>query len=330
MFDWPDFLSQHNIEYVTSGPNVSKGRIAIRCPLCGGADPSQHMTISLSGQGWRCWRNPDHRGIQPTRLIQVLLGCSFEQARTIVYGVNPTLPEDFLGRVNGALRPAAPPPQNQRLTLLNEFLPLKDLPSARPFIRYLASRGYHQRTILLLTEQYGLRYCRRGPFTYRIIFPVEFDRKLMTWTGRTISPTGIPRYKVLAVESDLANSLPAAVGPISHYLLWYDQLQTTDCDTIVLCEGPFDSLRINVLGAKYGIISTCFFTSRPGPYQIELLHALLPKFRRRFLMLDRDTTAMAYRVQGELSSLGIEILPVPDGKKDPGELTASDIRQLSP
>jgi hypothetical protein len=328
-FDWPQFLTRNRIDYVTSGPNVARGKIAIRCPWCGQADPSQHMAITLTTGAWKCWRNREHRGLQPTRLVATLLRCDLDQAKALVYGEGSVqLPDDFLSRVNGVLSPQTVQHSSKtKLTMPREFLPFKDLPSARPFIQYLIGRGFDIGTIFSLTKDYGIRYANYGPFESRIILPVHFDGQLVNWTARTISRRERLRYKTLSVEYDNRGA-PAAVGPISNYLLWYDQLTSWSRDTLVLCEGPFDALKLNILGRQHGIAATCVFTSRPTRSQVDLLHELVPKYKRCILMLDADMQAIAFRVGAELSSLHVEVRQLPRGVKDPAELNASHLAQL--
>src|SRR6185503_11264139 len=41
LMDWEHTLSQHGVPYATRGPNVARGAIAVKCPFCGPADPSE-------------------------------------------------------------------------------------------------------------------------------------------------------------------------------------------------------------------------------------------------------------------------------------------------
>src|ERR1044071_2686938 len=91
--DWFQFLRQNNIPYTTTGPNASRGRVNIKCPFCGSADPSEHMGISIRGSGWSCWRNDSHRGVDNARLVAQLLRCSQAEAKRIVGG-SAALPTD--------------------------------------------------------------------------------------------------------------------------------------------------------------------------------------------------------------------------------------------
>lgn len=328
-FDWQRTLDQHRIAYSASGANVSRGNIVVRCPFCGSADEGQHMSINLQGKGWRCFRNHDHSGKNPVRLLQALLGCTPEHAASLV-GKDVYIPDDFEHQVMQYMT-AKQANKPHDLKLLEVFKPLNTvLPSAGPFIRYLRERGYTVKQCSLMTQWYDLRYCIRGAFAYRIIFPIYHMGKLVSWTGRSITKTAIVRYKTLRVSQDMAedDQTVPAIGPISNYLLWYDDLIKSDHETIVLCEGPFDALKIDVLGYHHGIRATCFFTSGPSAHQIELLHTLLPRYKRRLLCLDQNTLPNMIKIQAKLSGLGVEILQLPKQFKDPGELDRNTLLKV--
>jgi hypothetical protein len=321
VFDWANFLSQRGIPFVTKSPNLPRrDLVAIRCPWCGAADPSQHLAIGEPG--YRCLRNRDHRGRNPARLVQALIGCSWEQALAITGAKIIHAPDNFLERVKQSLDPPDQPIPIP-LELPDTFRPFRQLPSAIPYINYLRKRGFDSPE--RLTHDYDLRYCVDGSFKGRIVFPVYFHGKLVSWTGRTISSRSSIRYKSLTTDSEQAykTGVPVAIGPISDYLLWFDNLKMTDCHTIILCEGPFDSLRVNVLGRCHDVCSTCFFTSAPSEQQINLLHELLPRFRRRILLLDQNTLHNAMRVAAQLRDLDVRIGKLPHDVKDPGELSSN-------
>ncbi len=308
MFDWQEFLTSRHIDFRKAGLR----HVEIPCPLCGSDDPGTHMAISLEGQGWKCWRRPrEHYGRSPIRLVQLLLGCSLEQAQVLVTGRTFT-PTDFLSRVRAQLSGEIPKATVTSLTLPAEIVSIKDLPSARPYTNYLRSRGF----TLAAVRPWDLHYATRGDFHGRIIFPVRTGGELMTWTGRTISRREPMRYLTLGRRY--------ARGPISDYLLWFDQLQICNADTIVLTEGPFDALKINTLGARYGICSTCFFTASASNRQIDLLHKLLPRFQYRYLLLDQGTLPTAMRLQAQLASLGVRVAQLPPECKDPCDLTENN------
>lgn len=294
----------------------------MHCPFCGIEDEGKHMSVALDGRGWRCFRRHDHRGKSPVRLIMGLLGCTREYALSLVGGVY--IPDDFAATVNALMAPPAMSGSRKRLRLPETFKPIGELPSARMYRGYLREdRGFTERQINRMSSQYGMLYCTQGAFKGRIIFPVVCDGRLVSWTGRSIYETAILRYKAMSHEEEKARDegFPVpAVGPISHYLLWYDMLMDCDADTICLVEGPFDALKIDVLAYGAGVCATCFFTSGPTGAQIELLHDLLPRFKHRVLLLDQGTLPNAIRIQRDLAGLGVRVRELV-GVKDPGAIT---------
>ncbi len=330
MFDWINFLQRRGIAFATRGKNVAKGNLVVHCPFCGPEDEGHHMEISTKGRGWKCLRRGrEHRGKNPIKLIMALVGCNYATAANVV-GDTTFIPDDFMAAVTKHVNGWEPPHPARALTMPEEFLPVgANRPSARLFNAYLAQRGFDD--LDLLATCYGIRYCSRGPFKGRIIFPIHHDGKLVNWTGRTVYPKesedGI-RYRTLSTDSgNEMPGAPTAIGPVTDYLLWYDELRNNidpgRFDTIVLVEGPFDALRVDVLGYEDGIRSTCFFTAQPSIRQIDLFHEIMPRFKRRFLLLDRNTTATAIRVSAELKMLNVETRQVPDNVKDPGEISST-------
>jgi DNA primase len=195
------------------------------------------------------------------------------------------------------------------------------VPSARMFIEYMKSpqRKFTDEHIALFTPIWGVRYCTTGKFKGRIIFPIYFNKELVSWTGRTVYPGVSPKYLTLSPEGEP----PLAKAGISNYLLWYDYLKKYYWDIIVICEGPMDALKVNCLNAGRGIGATCIFTAQPSQIQIDLIHDLLPKTKRMILLLDQGTTANAMRSMQELPK-EVEYKTLPKGIKDPCLLTSLD------
>ena len=321
-FDWQVFLSDHNIHYVTDGPNCPKGDLAIRCPFCGD-DPSQHLAVNMEGAGWHCWRNRDHAGRSPVKLIQALLGCSYDQARLFA-GHTTNIPSNFLEQVQAQMAPHAIVAPRDPLKLPKELKELRNVPSARPYLNYLRNRGYDRP--IALGREYNLRYCTTGAFAGRVILPVYFEGALVTWTGRAISKRQELRYKSLTTTPKKAKDegTPLAIGAIGHYLLWFDDLMKRPGHTIILCEGPFDALRVNDLGWHRGVQATCFFTNMPSAHQVDLLHELLPHYKRRILLLDAEgTLPQQIKTQTGLAGLDIELGKLPPGANDPAEIQST-------
>ena len=171
-FDWLRTLDNYKVSYATSGKNVSKGNFVVHCPFCGSEDSGMHMSVALNGQGWRCFRRPDHRGKSKAKLLAALAGINYAQAARAV-GDSTYIPDDFLGAVNAALS-TEPPEERSPLAMPADFQPIVyGSVSRRPAVSYLDRRGYTPHQIEWLTKRWNLRYATRGSYKGRIIFPVE-------------------------------------------------------------------------------------------------------------------------------------------------------------
>lgn len=338
MFDWKEFLNANRIEWVDSGANVSAGNVNIHCPWCGPDDPSQHLGISLTGKGYGCWRSANHRGKDPARLVQALLRISRAEAQRITgTRARATGSEALLERIRanlnaGAIQEADSPfPPEVRGTepgvlgkgfsghgkrpqvrLPGEFKPLAaGGVAARPFLAYLGSRGFPEpaRTAF----DYGLYYSKEGPFSNRVIFLVRFDGALVSWTGRAIGRDVI-RYKSLSVEQSTRS--------IKDCLWNYDEL-TQGGDTLALCEGPFDALKVDYFGRDMGIRATCMFGKTISPAQVTLLSRIHNGFRQVLLIPDEDAALGSIQLHQQLAWLNIKIHHCVQG--DPGDFTYDQV-----
>lgn len=302
--DWEAFLQQHSIDYRQRSGN----QLLVACPWCNDGG-SPNMSINLNGKGWRCWANPDHSGLHPARLMVAVAGISPSEAHSLCGSEHQHLGGDPRQRVAELLFPQPRPlPQ---LQLADEFRALTHNPLARPFVDYLCRRGFQRQRVFSFTADYGLYYAHSGMWRYRIIFTVHQQGKLRSWTGRSIVNGAEPRYLALGKER--------SGSPLTDFLPWFDELRAGG-KRLVLCEGPFDALKLRELGQP----ATCFFTAAPSPAQIALLVDLLPRWRERILLLDRGTTAVALSVQRNLAGLGVQVRQLPAGIKDPGELASAD------
>mgnify|MGYP001601735004 FL=1 len=321
--DWIAFFDSRHIHYVTSGPNTARNQISTQCPFCGIDDPSQHMSISLEGKGFRCWRQPQHSGKNPAKLIQALLNCSWEQAQQLA-GQERSLPSDFLGKIRTAFVKAETAEHKAKLKLPMEFKSFSDKPSCRPYREYLLSRNFTESDIAK-TKDYGIYYASQGSYKGRIIFTIAMSGELVGWSGRTIYDSEQVRYKTLSHDKEKAEYRgdPIAALPISSCLLFYDRINAGKYDTLVLCEGPFDALRVSLLGEASGIKGTCFFTSTLSKEQLNLLHEILPRYRRKVLLLDQGTFSKATRIKQQLISLDVEMCKLPVNVKDPAEIVST-------
>lgn len=330
MFDWLSFLQSRNISYVehgddSHGKSPGHGNVMVHCPWCAFETSIDYMHISLTGAGWYCFRRPEHAGKSPATLVAALLGVSVMEAKEIT-GQHKHIPSDFLNAVMSHFERSAPP-LKRNIQLPEEFRPIISQPLV---LNYLSRRGFTVRDVQNMTTDYNVRFCRRGAYSNRVIFPVTMAGKLQTWTGRTISRNETLRYMTLSTKEEKARreGYKPAIGKITDYLLWFDELMAIDADTFIITEGPFDALKVMVLGRRAGIVATCLFTNRASAAQNDLIYDLAPRFRYRYIMLDQGTLGSMLQASNRLAALKIRPLLLPSGIKDPGELTQETLLSL--
>lgn len=333
-FNWIQFFDRHRIDYVTSGPSVTKGHIAIRCVWCGNSDQSHHLAISLSGAGYKCWRAPQqHKGRAAAKLIQALLDCTWTEAFNIAGegSRGAALSEsDFTARaqalLNGGKKAVS---DTKTLTFLPEFRPLLAEGVGLRFVNYMAERGYPDARLPALHRIYGLQCAIMGSFRYRVIFPVYMRGKLATWTGRAITNNADLRYYTLSANPDVAEEkgLPQAAMSIEKTLWNFDELLKGG-EELYICEGPFDALRLDSIGRRHFMRATCVFKKQVSAEQAALLDEVVPRFARSYLLFDPEAYADTLVVRSQLAHLKLGTRTLPPQFEDPGALSVKATRQF--
>ena len=322
MFDWRSFFERYHIHYVEKG-NVSRGNLAIKCPFCTD-DPSQHLSVSLKGQGYKCWRNSEHRGRNGAYLVRALLKISLAEANEIVYGKGTRiLPDDDFAATIKKMLLGEEVKKVAELKIPLNWRPLAKVTNSftqQLIYSYLKSRKYSQHDIEALSLRYDLHYALSGEWAKRVIFPIrDHYGRIVNFTARAISKKTTIRYKTLSSDE-------AAVG-MSECLFDYYNLTRTRGKALIVCEGPFDALRLTWIGEPFGVFATCVFTQNVSESQVDKLTRLAGNFERAFVMFDNGAEFHAIKA---MFRLGFERLPMPQypGVKDPGDLTATQAMLL--
>lgn len=328
MFDFVRFCEDHNIRYVTRGVNVkASDDCNISCPFCNDSplpDPSYHLGVTNELQAFSCWRNPTHRGRTLHRLIMKLLRCSYDKAREIL-GQQPLwLKEGRFEELFDAedLFAVRVKPVDV-LTVPTEFRQFAGQYQAEQrFKQYLADRGFHGNYLNKVLTQYGMYWAISGPFKQRVILTNERDGELLNWTGRSIQPHQSIRYLSLSEED-------GAVVGIKQVLWNFDQLVAEPQTLCLVHEGPFDALKVDVLGQRFGLRATCVFGQSATLEQLGYLTALTDLYDQVVVMFDRDSEDRAEAVASQLCWLPVTAVSIPDGIKDPGEMTLKQVKSLA-
>jgi hypothetical protein len=311
-FDWQKFCIRNGIPFVTYGPNTAAGNISIHCPFCGNADTSMHMGLRLDVKfpAWGCFRNRKHGGRDPAYLVAKLLNIHIVAAKALIEIDAPPI-DDFDSAVERLREPAttAHTPSKHKprtLTLPKECRPLSDCGIyAGQFITYLAERGFGKDALDVATT-YGLTYALTGEQAWRLVLPIELDGQLIGWTGRAIRPGTLIRYKTssgFGKDVVMQRPRPATV--------------------IAITEGPLDYLKLDYYGRPFGVRACATMGTAVTAEQLAVLRAMRKDGTRLVMVFDQ--TAMAENIS-IADEIGATWARLPDGIKDPGELSPADAK----
>lgn len=327
-FSWLTFCREYRLEFISEGAHSAKGNIHVACPWCGDQDRSEHMGLSLNEREpyYACWRNSGHRGRNPARLIVALLGCTWAEATDIVARDDTSSLDQYEAMAGKYLTPPSPWQPREKevrpLRLPKNFHPLalEGQPGRDPFLTYLASRGFD--CVERMAWYYNLQYCRVGYFSHRVIIPIYYEKRLVNWTGRDITERARLRYTNASEDADVARkqglSTPAAMG-MGSTVFNYDRA-IEGGRTLVICEGPFDALKIDWFSLPQDVAVAVF--GMPKHAQMTILWRLAQKFGSVRVLLDRAAGSNSNRLWNELEGAGrpIRWQDLPEGVKDPGAM----------
>jgi len=173
------------------------------------------------------------------------------------------------------------------------------------YSNYLLKRNYDPEFI---KSYYGISAGGpSGPFAFRIVIPVIMDNKIVNYVARDVTEKQTPKYKNLPNDKAVVN--------IKNCLYNIDSVN----DTAIITEGVFDVWRIG-----RGAIATMGkeFTSS----QIKIIHE--KKIKRAFVMFDSDAEKHSEKIADILSSFVPKVEIIYLDKKDPGELTEKEVKDL--
>jgi hypothetical protein len=230
--DIPGLLSQLGIEFISSGnKHCTTGWVNMHCPFCQGSQ-NYHLGIPIDGRVARCWRCGKHPIYKTlSKLSNTPESQVRELARKYV-GMKPTIPTTKISIRRKAFKyPSG----------AEELLPQHKI--------YLTSRNF---TPDSLSKNWGI-LCT-GPiaklgridYKWRIIAPIIWEGKVVSFQGRTISSKVEPKYKACPLDREL----------ICHQHILYCHPECNWAKPVIVVEGITDVWRLGkqavcVFGIEY-------------------------------------------------------------------------------
>jgi DNA primase len=305
MLDVVRLLDEYGIEYSEQSSHKSKGWINVKCLFCD--DHSDHLGINIEQGSFHCYIcgtkggkfdliravsqvNDEEEVVQIIRKFQMKDSSGSRISRTRSYSA-PT-------RRNFAVKCNLP-------TLATPFLP--ELHAS-----YLRRRGFDPD---YLTKKYNLHACyMSGDYKYRIIIPIYYEHKLVSFTSRDVTGIRVPKY----LNSKISESILDPKSCIYNT----DHLDKS----MLVLEGPADVWRI-------GDGAVCTFGTEVSEAQINLFAEIIKRkeIRKIMVMFDPEPTATkkAKDLALVLSSFAKDVAVVEyESDKDPGDFMDEEVKQV--
>jgi hypothetical protein len=138
------------------------------------------------------------------------------------------------------------------------------------------------------------------------------------WTGRSIIRNAPLRY--------LTSSKVEAVN-IKECLFHWHELRLRGAEILVVCEGPFDALKLDFYGKEYGVRATCVFGSKVTPTQASLLYEGQENFGQIVVAMDPENLSGTFRSEKSYPWLNAVSFGTPLGK-DFGSYSRREVGKL--
>jgi hypothetical protein len=291
MFQIIEFLNEYGVEYITEGTkHCTEGWVQIECPFCVG-NPGYHLGFNMNGEYWNCWRCDWH---SMEEVVMELTHSSRSEARIII--------KQFNGR-------PSIPIQSKKIKVFKRRLefPVGTRSLQKQHREYLKRRKFNDKELEKIWGLKGTGFT--GPYKYRIIAPIFYQSRMVSYQGRDITDKQTTKYKACKKELEL----------IQHKHLLYG-LDFVKGKTIVVCEGVTDVWRMGK-----GAVAT-FGTS----YTQQQMN-LLSEFQKVYMLFDTgeiEASRHAEKAAYSLSSLGIETDIVELDKNDPADLDQQEAEKI--
>lgn len=289
--DLRDLLRSHGIPFQEHGQHhhATRGNVVIDCPHCSPGSGRYRMALHLTRRISTCWACGRHWIV-----------------KTIALAANRPLPQiaEAFSNVRGAFEIAKEEPCGT-FTPPAGIVPLTAT-EAQAHRKYLAGRGFDPDQLASVWDLAAI--VPPSSHQWRVFIPVVADNRQVSWTTRSISDQNTSqRYMSAPPEHESVRHKECLFGEhlASH--------------TIVICEGPFDAMRIGP-----GAVATMGLSVSRS----QILR--MSRFGRRAILFDNEPVgrAAAKKLADQLGGFrGITEVVEIEGK-DPGSAPEADIEEV--
>ncbi len=283
----------NNIPYRTEGKNTSKGWTQICCPFCAAIDTGFHGGINNDKANYNCWKCGKH---PLYKTLSVTLEISTQESKRLIDAYTDKKIQEI--RIK------------EKIINTKIQFPIGTGKLQKIHKQYLLKRNFSYKKLEKEFNLKGTYYL--GNYAYRIIAPIYYNGKLISYQGRDVTGKSELRYKACPETEEI----------IKHKKILYN-IDSVTKNKIIICEGITDVWRMG---------NNCVATFGIGCTKEQIY--LLSKYNNVFILFDKDEQAQerAQEVGWTISSLtGIKnnkIEIITGLKSDPAELTNEEAKHL--
>ena len=216
-----DLLQKFEITYWTSGNNVSEDSVNIKCPFCD--DHSNHLGIFEDTLIFHCWRCGAKGHF--AYLLFVLTHLSYKECQRLLELNVVNFKESAVQTIENIISSEKKSDKivAKEVGLPDYFEPVTKNMNFPLLEMYLKRRKIDLETVI----KYGCGICQVGKYMNRLIIPVVFQGRIVSFQAADLTGKAEKKYK-------------AADNEINQWLYNYDNIK----DTMIVTEGVLDCWRV--------------------------------------------------------------------------------------
>jgi len=293
MIDILKLYEDYSIPTWTEGNNCQPGWVNTTCPFCG--DQSNHLGYSLDDNYFNCWRCGKH---PIAETISKLIKVTEQEARKILHSYG----DQYLVK-----------PRVQKIKIRKKafHFPSSTEPLTERHKQYLEGREFDPEKL-----EHEWKLLSTGPssmldkrdYKNRIIAPIEWNGKCVSFQGRSTSDKRKPKYKACPEDREL----------VHHKVILYGKQSEWE-ETGICVEGITDVWRLGPKAfATFGI-----------EYTRQQVRMIANTFERVAVVFDDEKQAVrqAEKLVNELQFRGVDAWRVPI-VGDPGGMKQDEANYL--
>ncbi len=245
-YDLVKLYADYNIDCNSDGSNSAAGWLNTKCPYC--EDSSNHLGYNIHSNYFNCWKCGWH---------------PVDETLSILLDIHKAdIPKLLKEYKTHFIESDKKPVRTIKQIQLPSSLPLNNRHR-----QYLSDRDFNPDKLI---ERYNLTGTSHiGNYKFRIIAPILYGQKIVSYQGRDITEKSKTPYKACPNNEE--------IRPHKHCLYALDNVPG---DTVIIVEGITDVWRLgNGAVATFGI-----------KFKLEQVN-LLRRFKKRYIFFDNDPDA---------------------------------------